>query len=614
MQCNRFFEEEETDAVLLIDAENAFNSMNRKAALVNIHIGCPFIALFVINTYRNSAKLVLANGDVILSNEGTTQGDPLAMPWYSINSSIVISHLRFSDPTIRQAWLADDASAAGNIGHLKLWFDDLKVIGKKFGYYVNSSKTWLIVKNIDSKVYAENIFNNEINVTCNGYRHLGAAIGTQDFKDEYCGNLVDVWRTTLLKLSSISVSYPQAAYVGFRRGFLSKMTFFFRTIPDFQRYLDVLQTVMECSLIPNLFGSSCRFQDDFNNLLSLPTSRGGLGLPILKDDANFQFQSSMKISAVHVDSLKHQDQILRSTDSTNKTYDELVAVVRRDKKEMLDRKSTLVMQNLAPDFLPLHKQNNDQGASHWLNAIPLREQGFNLTKSEFKDALRLRYDVPLSGLQSFCVCGERFDVLHALSCKKGGFINLRHDNIKNTFTIMLNKVCTNVAAEPHLTPLTGEHLNYLTSNRQADARLDIKARGFWRRGQDAYFDIRVTHVNARSNSEFDTQTVFLRHEQEKKRAYNQRVVEVENGTFTPLVIGTNGGTGKECSAFIKHLCTLLAEKQNEYYSSVVNWLRTKLSFEVLKSSLLCVRGTRKPWSNGYVAVDDFALLSHEAGL
>ena len=179
---------------------------------------------------------------------------------------------------------------------------------------------------------------------------------------------------------------------------------------------------------------------------------------------------------------------------------------------------------------------------------------------------------------------------------------------------MLNKVCTNVASEPHLTPLTGESLEYLTSNRQDDARLDIKARGFWRRGQDAYFDIRVTHVNARSHTNQNTATIFLKQEQEKKRAYNQRVVDVENGTFTPLVIGTNGGTGRECSAFIKQLCSLLSSKQNECHSSIVNWVRTKLSFEVYKSCLLCVRGTRRPWTNSYVAVDDFALLTHEAGL
>ena len=157
-------------------------------------------------------------------------------------------------------------------------------------------------------------------------------------------------------------------------------------------------------------------------------------------------------------------------------------------------------------------------------------------------------------------------------------------------------------------------MTYLTPNRQADARLDIKARSFWRNGQDAFFDIRVTHVNARSNSNMNTAKIFEKHEQEKKRVYNQRVMEIENGTFTPLVIGTNGGTGKECSAFIKQLCIALSEKQNEQYSTVVNWLRTKLSFEVLKSSLLCVRGTRRPWQSSSVVADDFFLQSFMAGI
>ena len=112
----------------------------------------------------------------------------------------------------------------------------------------------------------------------------------------------------------------------------------------------------------------------------------------------------------------------------------------------------------------------------------------------------------------------------------------------------------------------------------------------------------------------DTAVLFERQEQEKKRNYHQRVVEVENGTFTPLVIGTNGGMGKECSAFIKHLCDAVSAKQNENYSAVVNWLRTKLSYEVLKSALLCIRGSRRPWCSTYDQGNDFALRSFEAGL
>ena len=185
-----FFDQEGTDAVLLIDAENAFNSMNRKTALVNVQVGCPFIAKYLINTYRKAATLILSSGEIILSSEGTTQGDPLAMPWYSINSSIMITNLHESIPNVKQSWLADDASAAGSIAYLKQWFDSLNVVGKSHGYHINASKTWLIVKNEEAREYARSVFNNEINITLAGQRHLGAVIGSTDFKDEYCNALV----------------------------------------------------------------------------------------------------------------------------------------------------------------------------------------------------------------------------------------------------------------------------------------------------------------------------------------------------------------------------------------------------------------------------------------
>ena len=69
------FEADETDAVLLIDASNAFNALNRAAALHNIRVLCPLIATYAINTYREPARLFIIGGKEIKSAEGTTQGD-----------------------------------------------------------------------------------------------------------------------------------------------------------------------------------------------------------------------------------------------------------------------------------------------------------------------------------------------------------------------------------------------------------------------------------------------------------------------------------------------------------------------------------------------------------
>ena len=71
--------------------------------------------------------------------------------------------------------------------------------------------------------------------------------------------------------------------------------------------------------------------------------------------------------------------------------------------------------------------------------------------------------------------------------------------------------------------------------------------------------------------------------------------------------------GQECAVFIRHLAAKLAEKENDSYSSVITMLRTKSSFEILKSTLPCVRGTRYPWKKrDNPAMEDFILIREKA--
>ena len=146
--------------------------------------------------------------------------------------------------------------------------------------------------------------------------------------------------------------------------------------------------------------------------------------------------------------------------------------------------------------------------------------------------------------------------------------------------------------------------------------MDIKVGGFSSRGENAFFDVCVMHVNSQSNQDKSTEKIFESHENEKKRHYNQRVIDVEQGTFTPLVFGTNGGFGKECDQFIKKLAEKMALKSDESYASVITWLRTKLSFCILKSVNTCVRGSRQPFKNNLTdqQIGDFRLNASMAGL
>ena len=84
-----------------------------------------------------------------------------------------------------------------------------------------------------------------------------------------------------------------------------------------------------------------------------------------------------------------------------------------------------------------------------------------------------------------------------------------------------------------------------------------------------------------------SEAIFCQNENEKKRTYLDRVLNIEHGTFTPLIFGTNGGSGKEACDFLRILAKKMSEKGGEPYATITAWLRAKLSFEILKSALLC---------------------------
>lgn len=78
----------------------------------------------------------------------------------------------------------------------------------------------------------------------------------------------------------------------------------------------------------------------------------------------------------------------------------------------------------------------------------------------------------------------------------------------------------------------------------------------------------------------------------KKRTYNDRILHVEKGSFSPLIFSTTGGMGPECTKYHKRVAELIAAKRGEQYSDVVNHIRTRIRFSLLKSVLIAIRGVR----------------------
>ena len=178
-----------------------------------------------------------------------------------------------------------------------------------------------------------------------------------------------------------------------------------------------------------------------------------------------------------------------STEEVKRHHQSLKRAGDKEEMESIDL-------TFSPDLLWLVNHSRDKGTSSWLNAMSLTDQGLALNKHEFRDSLSLQYNLPLVDLPSLCVCGDKFTVGHALSCKKGGFVAQRHDGVCDLLMAFINKVCNNVKIEPCLQPLNNEWLHLRGTVTSSKARLYIKVGGFWSRGVMAFFDVRVTHVNS----------------------------------------------------------------------------------------------------------------------
>ena len=89
---------------------------------------------------------------------------------------------------------------------------------------------------------------------------------------------------------------------------------------------------------------------------------------------------------------------------------------------------------------------------------------------------------------------------------------------------------------------------------------------------------------------------YRKNELEKKRAYDERVREIEHGSFSRLVFSAAGGMGTTATIVYKRLTSLLAEKQGRLYSSTLHWPRCRLNFSLLRSAIMCLRGSRSIFS------------------
>ena len=190
------------------------------------------------------------DGESILSQEGTTQGDPLAMYMYALG---IMPMKRLADEAgAVQSWFADDSSAAARLRRLRLWWDIMDKRGPAYGCYVNPKKSVLVVKERCYQEATELFRDTGVMITDEGSRYLGAAIGRDSFLQSYIKTKVDEWMGELKKLAVFAQTQPQAAYSAYVTGLRGRWAFLCRTMKVPEPMFQPLEDIVKSEMIPAL--------------------------------------------------------------------------------------------------------------------------------------------------------------------------------------------------------------------------------------------------------------------------------------------------------------------------------------------------------------------------
>jgi hypothetical protein len=591
----KLYEDEDTEAVILVDAENAFNLMNRKVALNNIRHTCPPVSTYIINSYRNPASLYVSGADEpLLSEEGVTQGDNSAMGFYACSMMPLIKQLmlkkELSDEEfeyLKQIWYADDAAAGGKLKDIHKWWLKLCEAGPIFGYYPKPAKSWVIAKPgyLDE---AKRLFPN-LNVTDMGHKYLGSYIGTDEGKNMFVESKVKEWITDIEDISKIAAREPQVAYAAYIYGLSKRWNYVCRTTPNIATPLRKLEFKIQETFIPALLDRVFSCTEKCRNIFALPAREGGLSIYDISETSDTEYQNSCKMTASLTNAIFEQ---AKEYDEDTEKLKEIKTEISKGRIEYYKQRRAEIYENLSDDEKLQLDLASEKGASSWLTSLPLKNFGFLLNKQEFRDAICLRYNLKLKDTAIKCVCGEPNTINHALICKKGGYVSLRHNSLRDRTAEIMRISCRDVSTEPNLLPINGVQLPP-GSNKADNARLDVAARSVWNPLEKAFFDIRVFHAPAPSNKNLKTlKAMYKSHENEKKREYNTRVMQVEKGVFSPLVFSTSGGMGEEAGRVYKRIAQKMAYAKGQKYHDTVSYIRRRLRFDLLKTTIIALRGYR----------------------
>ena len=354
--------------------------------------------------------------------------------------------------------------------------------------------------------------------------------------------------------------------------------------------------------MPALLGCGAdEISDDLRALLSLGTKRGGIAVydPTVTAEAGLRASKGATETLVRallerkdVDIDEHEAKVrserLRSRKERAKSEEAIF-------DDLAERSESAVARRM--------RRLCETGA--WLTVLPDALNGTKLSADEFRDSLRIRAGMDPTSLPERCDgCAATFSVEHAFTCKKGGLVTQRHNNLGAEWAELCESALTKskVSTEPKIfsgrangSAGAGPSGRTQASELDADLRGDVGAHGFWRSGSTTIFDVRIVDTDAPSYNQRDPAKIIAGQEKAKKGKYLEACLE-RRRSFTPLVFSADGLMGTEAKAASRQLASLLSKKWSREYPECCGYVRSRLSLSLVRSVSLLLRGVRDPSS------------------
>ena len=282
---------------------------------------------------------------------------------------------------------------------MRRWWDTLCTEGPKYGYYPLATKTILIVKE-EHVLSAREVFEGtQISITTEGERHMGAVIGSEEFKRQYVQDKVSKWVQDITTLAEIARDEPQAAYSSFTKAISHRWTYVQRTIPNISDLFEPLELAIREKFIPALVG--CTVSDVHRNIFALPIRLGGMGIRNPVETSDSEFLASTRITKTLTEIICRQETNLHNYDK-----ERVAAIIRGIKKEKDQNhqvKLNEITNNADEKLKRVLELLQEKGAGTWLTARPMKSLDFELNKQDFSDAIRVRYNWRVPGTPSHCL-------------------------------------------------------------------------------------------------------------------------------------------------------------------------------------------------------------------